>query len=46
MFYEDSKFYCKCKGQLIWDNINDNYFCEECNKQYTSDEIENDEQEV
>ena len=43
MFYKVFKLYCECKGRLMWDKINDNYFCEECNKQYTLEEMEVDE---
>ena len=43
MFYKDFKINCVCKGMLIWDKLNDNYFCEECNKQYTLDEMKEDE---
>ena len=39
MFYKEYKLYCDCKTELRWDKINDNYFCEECNKQYSLDDM-------
>jgi hypothetical protein len=43
MFYKEFIIKCDCKKRkdLIWDKISNFYFCDECNKIFSEDDINN-----